>query len=104
MIFETLAFFEKAYRRDTNHQARTDALGWTSILNGFRDKDQPPINFEQLLPYPESKDEAETQKRVLTTETAQLLAHLLDTGQIPGRVKHFIAHLEDIQKWQIKNR
>ena len=85
-------------------QHRAEAFGWASILNGFRDKDSDPIEYETLLPYPEHKEESKSQKRVLTTETAQVLAHLLDTGQIPGRVRHFIAHIEDVKQWQIKNR
>ena len=104
LIFKTLEFFELAHRRDSNRQDKSNSFGWASILNGFRDKDSDPIEYESLLPFPESKEESKPQKRVLTAETAQVLAHLLDTGQIPGRVKHFIAHIEDVKQWQIKNR
>ena len=62
------------------------------------------MDYEILLPYPDVTQDNSSQKRVLTVETAQILAKLLDNNQIPGRVRHFISHLGEIKEWQINRK
>lgn len=99
-----MEFHELAHRRDSNRQHQATAFGWASLLNGFRNKDTEPLKYESLLPYSESNNDVKSKPRVLTNQTAQILAHLLDTDQIPGRVKHFVVHIEEVQRWQINRR
>ncbi len=103
MIFQTLEAFERFHRREVNYRAKTDAIGWAGLFNGFKGEDAEPIDPGNLIPFPEKREEEE-KKRVLTTKTAKTLAKILDEGRMPPRIRHYVQHLEEVTKWQKRNQ
>ncbi|MEM8610400.1 MAG: hypothetical protein AAGF93_00165 [Cyanobacteria bacterium P01_H01_bin.105] len=101
MIFQTLEKFEKYHRREVNYRARTEAIGWAGLFNGFKGEDTEPVDPANLIPFPERSEEEEN-KRVLTVKTAKLLAKIIDERRMPPRIQHYVQHLEEVSKWRSK--
>lgn len=72
---------ESIYMDKANADARIHAIGWAGLFNGFKGKEDPPINFAELLPYPEKVNT--TSKSRLSEKTKQIIKEAIRKRELP---------------------
>lgn len=73
-----------------NAEARIHAIGWSGLFNGFKGKDDPAIEFIDLLPF--ADDVRNSNKRVsLTTE--KTIKKLIKEESLPTQMLSILGML-----------
>ena len=101
MIYQCLEHLEKQKRRDTNTGNLTEALGWSSLFNGFSGKDGQKSSPSDFLPFP---DETKQKKRHLSKATAIALLSVVRTNKLPHRIQAAASDLIDEAKELVSGR
>jgi hypothetical protein len=91
MVLRYIELLEKQEVNKTNLLSKTDAIGWSYLMNSFSDKDSKKINYKDLLPIPDELHQAGKYKvkegyTQPTEETLQAISRLLNQKRIPRRV------------------
>ena len=94
LIFYLLEKLEKFSKLDANTASKTDAIGWTSLMNGFRGEGSPPSEPSVMLPFPA---EVKVQKKILTPKTAAIALKLYRAGRLPREAAQFVIALDDVK-------
>jgi hypothetical protein len=91
LVLRFVELLEKQEVNKTNLLSKTDAIGWSYLMNSFAEKDSTRISYKDLLPIP---DEQQTNKHTKTKdgysqptkETLQAISRLIDQKRIPRKV------------------
>jgi hypothetical protein len=102
LIFETLKFYEEAYRQDINVKSITHAIGWSGLFNGFAGKDSKQIKPEDIVPFPDLMNQG-TEKTVFSSKTRSIVYRLLKDKRIPPAVAAFLQTIPEIRERYIKD-
>ena len=73
----------------------TNAIGWSSVLNGFSGKNSKPIHYSELLPYQDEFDEA---GRQLSRYATGITLRLIKENKLPIAMVQQLAKLKEISK------
>lgn len=74
--------------------SKTEAMGWSGLINYFGGENSRKTEFVDILPFP---NESRNASKELMPRTARLLFRLLKEGKLPPRVEGVVRNLSDIQ-------
>lgn len=84
---------ESIYMEKANAEARIHAIGWAGLFNGFKGKDDPAINFTELLPFPDKANN--TNRSKLSEKTKQIIKEAIRKRELPTATLTSLAMLLD---------
>lgn len=90
MVFECITELEKYRREQANLEARIHAIGWAGLFNGFKGKDESPLDFTDLLPFP---DELKQDSRVVSDRTKAIIQKIIKNKELPPQILSTLAML-----------
>lgn len=74
-----------------NTEAKVHAIGWAGLFNGFKGKDDPAINFTELLPFPDKVNTISKNK--LSEKTKQIIKQAIRKKALPNTTLTSLAML-----------
>lgn len=93
IVFQCITEMESIYMEKANTEARIHAIGWAGLFNGFKGKDDPAINFAELLPYPDKVNT--TSRSKLSEKTKQIIKEAIRKRELPTATLTSLAMLLD---------
>ncbi|MFM6581821.1 MAG: hypothetical protein ACKPIX_20045 [Dolichospermum sp.] len=73
-----------------NSESRIHAIGWSGLFNGFKGKDDPAMDFVDLLPL--AADVRNSNKQVSDT-TEMIIKQIIRKEEIPGGMLNILGML-----------
>lgn len=73
-----------------NAEARIHAIGWSGLFNGFKGKDDPSIEFVDLLPF---ADDVRNGNKRVSDKTEMIIKQIIKKGELPGGMLNILGML-----------
>lgn len=90
MVFDCVSNLEKLRREKVNTEARVHAIGWSGLFNRFRDKDDAPMEFVDLLPF---ADDIKSDRKRISLATEKVIKKLVKEESLPTQILSILGML-----------
>lgn len=90
MVFDCVNNLEKLRREEANTEARVHAIGWSGLFNAFKGKDDPPMEFVDLLPF---ADDVKSSNRRVSLATEKIIKKLIRDESLPSQILSILGML-----------
>jgi hypothetical protein len=80
VVFECITEMESLRMAQSNIDSRVHAIGWAGLFNGFKGKEDPSIDYTELLPFP---NQAHNPKCKLSDVTKAIINEAIRKKDLP---------------------
>ncbi|MFM5939218.1 MAG: hypothetical protein ACKOQ2_05815, partial [Dolichospermum sp.] len=90
VVFDCINNIEKLRREQMNSESRIHAIGWSGLFNGFKGKDDPAMDFVDLLPF---ADDVRNSNKQVSDKTEMIIKQIIKKEEIPGGMLNILGML-----------